>query len=74
MWIGTNKNVDWNQQKCCFPCFLPAKTMAVLSSSCTIIDPNLCCFHDEERHGTRRFCVAFQECSVIMQSQELLVG
>lgn len=58
MCIGTNKNVDWNQQKCCFPCFLPAKTMAVLSTSCTIIDPNFCCFH-EERHGTRRFCVAF---------------
>ena len=31
--------------------------MAVLSSSCTILDPNFCCFH-EERHGTRRFCVA----------------
>ena len=32
--------------------FLPEKTMAVLSSSCTVIDP----------HGTRRFRVASQEC------------
>ena len=52
MWIGTNKNVAFHVF------FLkPAKTMAVLSSSCTILDPNFCCFH-EERHGTRRFCVA----------------
>jgi hypothetical protein len=50
MWIRTNKNVA-------FHAFLPAKTMAVLSSSCTILDPNFCCFH-EERHGTRRFGVA----------------